>query len=106
MFVIQWIYALVDIGVAVILYFYIGQVSPGLHPGAAANYSLFRWIKSLLIPSFRRLQAPQEQIILTPSLAKVDMEMMQLTKENTDFASRDRYHHSSLVSREELINQF
>uniref|UniRef100_A0A5F8HFT4 Solute carrier family 12 member 8 n=1 Tax=Monodelphis domestica TaxID=13616 RepID=A0A5F8HFT4_MONDO len=53
MFVIQWIYALVDIGVAVILYFYIGQVSPGLHPGAAANYSLFRWIKSLLIPSFR-----------------------------------------------------
>ncbi|XP_027701075.1 solute carrier family 12 member 8 isoform X2 [Vombatus ursinus] len=33
MFVIQWIYALVDIGVAVILYFYIGQVSPGLQPG-------------------------------------------------------------------------
>ncbi|XP_044525094.1 solute carrier family 12 member 8 [Gracilinanus agilis] len=106
MFVIQWIYTLVDIGVAVVLYFYIGQVSPGLHPGAAANHSLFRCIKSLLIPSFRRLQSPQEQIILTPSLAKVDMEMTQLTKENADFASRDRYHHSSLVSREELINQF
>ncbi|KAM9032163.1 solute carrier family 12 member 8 [Sarcophilus harrisii] len=106
MFVIQWIYALVDIGVAVILYFYIGQVSPGLHPGAASNFSLFRWMKSLLIPSFRRLQSSQKQIILTPSLAKVDMEMTQLTKENADFASRDRYHHSSLVSREELINQF
>ncbi|XP_074070809.1 solute carrier family 12 member 8 isoform X2 [Macrotis lagotis] len=106
MFVIQWIYALVDIGVAVILYFYIGQVSPGLHPGAAANFSLFRWLKSLLIPSFRKLQSPQEQIILTPSLARVDMEMTQLTKENADFASRDRYHHFSLVSREELIHQF
>ncbi|XP_043849444.1 solute carrier family 12 member 8 [Dromiciops gliroides] len=106
MFVIQWIYALVDIGVAVILYFYIGQVSPGLNPGAAANFSLFKWMKSLLIPSFRRLQSPPEQIILTPSLARVDMEMTQLTKENADFASRDRYHHSSLVSREELINRF
>ncbi|XP_068921074.1 solute carrier family 12 member 8 [Petaurus breviceps papuanus] len=106
MFVIQWIYTLIDIGVAVILYFYIGQVSPGLHPGAATSFSFFRWMKSLLIPSFRRLQSPQEQIILTPSLARVDMEMTQLTKENADFASRDRYHHSSLVSREELINQF
>ncbi|XP_072469849.1 solute carrier family 12 member 8 isoform X2 [Notamacropus eugenii] len=106
MFVIQWIYALVDIGFAVILYFYIGQVSPGLHPGAATSFSLFRWMKSLLIPSFRRLRSPQEQIILTPSLARVDMEMTQLTTENADFASRDRYHHSSLVSREELINQF
>ncbi|XP_020841658.1 solute carrier family 12 member 8 isoform X1 [Phascolarctos cinereus] len=106
MFVIQWIYALVDIGVAVILYFYIGQVSPGLYPGAATNFSLFRWMKSLLIPSFRRLQSSREEIILTPSLARVDMEMTQLTKENADFASRDRYHHFSLVSREELINQF
>uniref|UniRef100_A0A663N5C7 Solute carrier family 12 member 8 n=1 Tax=Athene cunicularia TaxID=194338 RepID=A0A663N5C7_ATHCN len=30
MFVIQWIYTLVSLGAAVILYFYIGQVSPGL----------------------------------------------------------------------------
>ncbi|XP_039556837.1 solute carrier family 12 member 8 isoform X2 [Passer montanus] len=33
MFVIQWIYTLVSLGAAVILYFYIGQVSPGLPLG-------------------------------------------------------------------------
>lgn len=33
MFVIQWIYTLVNLGLAIILYFYIGQVSPGLPPG-------------------------------------------------------------------------
>ncbi|MEE6527468.1 hypothetical protein FKM82_028860, partial [Ascaphus truei] len=45
MFVIQWIYALANIGVAVILYFYIGRVSPGLPPGAAANFRFFTWIR-------------------------------------------------------------
>ncbi|NXE34371.1 S12A8 protein, partial [Ptilorrhoa leucosticta] len=53
MFVIQWIYTLVSLGVAVILYFYIGQVSPGLPLGAAANFSFFGWIKSVLITSCR-----------------------------------------------------
>nr|XP_047928264.1 solute carrier family 12 member 8 isoform X3 [Anser cygnoides] len=53
MFVIQWIYTLVSLGAAVILYFYIGQVSPGLPLGAAANFSLFSWIKSALITSCR-----------------------------------------------------
>ncbi|KAI1237324.1 hypothetical protein IHE44_0014589 [Lamprotornis superbus] len=53
MFVIQWIYTLVSLGAAVILYFYIGQVSPGLPLGAAANFSFFGWIKSVLITSCR-----------------------------------------------------
>lgn len=51
----------------------------------------------------RSLRCSREQIILAPSLAKVDMEMTQLTQENTDFAARDRYHHSSPVSREQLM---
>nr|XP_045375822.1 solute carrier family 12 member 8 isoform X2 [Camelus bactrianus] len=53
MFVIQWVYTLVNIGVAAIVYFYIGRTSPGLHLGLASNFSLFRWMKSLLIPSCR-----------------------------------------------------
>ncbi|XP_060274858.1 solute carrier family 12 member 8 isoform X4 [Ovis aries] len=106
MFVIQWVYTLVNIGVAAIVYFYIGQTSPGLHLGLASNFSLLRWMRSLLIPSYRSLQSPQEQIILAPSLTRVDMEMTQLTQENADFATRDRYHHSSLVSREELMPQY
>ncbi|XP_077849868.1 solute carrier family 12 member 8 isoform X7 [Macaca mulatta] len=101
MFVIQWVYTLVNMGVAAIVYFYIGRASPGLHLGSASNFSFFRWMRSLLLPSCRSLRSPQEQIILAPSLAKVDMEMTQLTQENADFATRDRYHHSSLMSREQ-----
>ncbi|KAJ7419134.1 hypothetical protein BTVI_26525 [Pitangus sulphuratus] len=106
MFVIQWIYTLVSLGAAVILYFYIGRVSPGLPLGAAANFSFFGWIKSVLITLCRRRPSPKEQIVVTPSFATVGMETRQLTEENTDFASRDRYHQSSLVSREEFGNQF
>ncbi|XP_032124193.1 solute carrier family 12 member 8 isoform X2 [Sapajus apella] len=106
MFVIQWVYTLVNMGVAAIVYFYIGRASPGLHLGSASNFSFFRWMRSLLIPSCRSLQSPREQIILAPSLAKVDMEMTQLTQENADFATRDRYHHSFLMSREQLMPHY
>ncbi|KAM6080171.1 solute carrier family 12 member 8 isoform 2-T5 [Theristicus caerulescens] len=106
MFVIQWIYTLISLGAAVILYFYIGQVSPGLPLGAAANFSFFGWIKSVLVTLCRRRPSPKEQIVVTPSLATVGMETTQLTEENADFASRDRYHQSSLISREEFGNQF
>ncbi|NXR02519.1 S12A8 protein, partial [Sagittarius serpentarius] len=106
MFVIQWIYTLVSLGAGVILYFYIGQVSPGLPLGAAANFSFFGWIKSVLITSCRRRPSPKGQIVVTPSFATVGMETTQLTEENADFASRDRYHQSSLISREEFGNQF
>ncbi|KAM6223231.1 solute carrier family 12 member 8 [Rhynchocyon petersi] len=105
MFVIQWVYTLVSLSIAAILYFYIGRTSPGLHLGSASNFSFFRWMKSLLIPSCRALRSPQDQIVLAPALVRVDMEMTQLTQENTDFATRDRYHHSFLVSREQLMPQ-
>ncbi|NXN16273.1 S12A8 protein, partial [Indicator maculatus] len=105
MFVIQWIYTLVLLGAAVILYFYIGQVSPGLPLG---EYSFFSCtIKSCLCCSVcRRRPSPKEQIVVTPSIATVGMETTQLTEENADFASRDRYHQSSLISREEFGKQF
>ncbi|NXU62383.1 S12A8 protein, partial [Horornis vulcanius] len=106
MFVIQWIYTLVSLGAGVILFFYIGQVSPGLPLGAAANFSFFGWIKSVLITSCRRRPTPKEQIVVTPSFARVGMETRQLTEENADFASRDRYHQSSLICREEFGSQF
>lgn len=103
MFVIQWVYTLINMCVAAIVYFYIGRASPGLHLGSASNFSFFRWMQSLVIPSCRSLRSPQEQIILAPSLVRVDMEMTQLTQENADFATRDRYHQSSRVSRDQLM---
>ncbi|XP_029071010.1 solute carrier family 12 member 8 isoform X2 [Monodon monoceros] len=58
MFVIQWVYTLVNMGVAAIVYLYIGWTSSGLHLGLASNFSLFRWMRSLLIPSYRSLGCP------------------------------------------------
>ncbi|ETE71059.1 Solute carrier family 12 member 8, partial [Ophiophagus hannah] len=106
MFVIQWIYTFVNLGLAIILYFYIGKVSPGLPPGVAANFSLFKWIKLLLLNACRGRPSPEERFVVTPTFATVGMETTQLTEENTDFASRDRYHHSSVITREELVHQF
>ncbi|XP_062829278.1 solute carrier family 12 member 8 isoform X1 [Anolis carolinensis] len=103
MFVIQWIYTLVNLGIAIILYFYIGQVSPGLPPGAAANFSFFKWMKLLLFNACRGRPSLEERFVVTPSFATVGMETTQLTQENTDFASRDRYHHSFVITREEFI---
>ncbi|XP_061465022.1 solute carrier family 12 member 8 isoform X2 [Rhineura floridana] len=105
MFVIQWLYTLVNLGLAIILYFYIGQVSPGLPPGAAANFSFFKWMKRLLFNACRGRPSPEERFVVTPSFATVGMETTQLTEENTDFASRDRYHHSSVITREEFVNR-
>ncbi|XP_030066403.1 solute carrier family 12 member 8 isoform X2 [Microcaecilia unicolor] len=106
MFVIQWIYTLLNIGVAIILYFYIGRVSPGLNPGAAAHFSFFKWLRLSVLKACRRRPPPEEQIVVTPSFATVGMETTQLTEENADFASRDRHHHSSVISREEFVNRF
>ncbi|XP_060732776.1 solute carrier family 12 member 8 [Tachysurus vachellii] len=105
MFVIQWVYALVNISVALLLYLYIGNTSPGLPTGIAAHFSFYRWIKSSLSSLGRPHQALQDQIVVTPSLSAVDMETRQLTEENTDFALRDRYHHSSVITtKEEMVH--
>uniref|UniRef100_A0A8I6AE65 Solute carrier family 12, member 8 n=2 Tax=Rattus norvegicus TaxID=10116 RepID=A0A8I6AE65_RAT len=103
MFVIQWLYTLASMGVAALVYLYIGQASPGLYLGSASNFSFFQWMKSFLVPSCRSLRSTREQIILAPSPAKVDMAMTQLTQDNADFATRDRYHRSSFLSREQLM---
>uniref|UniRef100_A0A8C2BPE7 Solute carrier family 12 member 8 n=1 Tax=Cyprinus carpio TaxID=7962 RepID=A0A8C2BPE7_CYPCA len=98
MFVIQWMYALVNITVALILFLYIGTTSPGLPTGNSARFSFFRWLKTSL-----RDGALQDQIVVTPSLSAVGMETRQLTEENADFAFRDRYHHSSFITTTDKI---
>uniref|UniRef100_A0A8C2E1D6 Solute carrier family 12 member 8 n=1 Tax=Cyprinus carpio TaxID=7962 RepID=A0A8C2E1D6_CYPCA len=103
MFVIQWMYALVNITVALILFLYIGTTSPGLPTGAAARFSFFRCLKTSLHNLGRQDEALQDQIVVTPSLSAVGMETRQLTEENADFALRDRYHHSSFINTTDNI---
>ncbi|XP_072435675.1 solute carrier family 12 member 8 isoform X1 [Chiloscyllium punctatum] len=102
MFVIHWIYALINIAVAFFIYIYIGQMSPGLPPGLANNFNFLHWIRTVYSESRRKGSPHEKQIIVTPSFTTVGMATTQLTEENADFASRDRYHHSSVISREIL----
>ncbi|XP_007260025.3 solute carrier family 12 member 8 isoform X2 [Astyanax mexicanus] len=98
MFIIQWVYALVNISGALLLFLYIGKASPGLPTGAAARFSFFQWIKSFVSNLGREKHELQDQIVVTPSLSEVGMETRQLTEENADFAFRDRYHQSSIIT--------
>lgn len=104
MFVIQWGYALANIIVAVILFLYIGKTSPGLPIGAAARFSLFAWLRSALRNIGRGGPSPRDQMVVTPSLSGVGMETKQLTEENGDFASRDRYHQSFFMDPGGMVN--
>ncbi|XP_019751109.1 solute carrier family 12 member 8 [Hippocampus comes] len=103
MFVIQWVYALANIVVALLLFFYIGKTSPGLHRGVAARFSFLMWLKSIFNRICRRRASPRDEIILTPSLSGVGLTTKQLTEENADFASRSRYHQSSFIKRDETV---
>ncbi|XP_051875233.1 solute carrier family 12 member 8 isoform X2 [Pristis pectinata] len=102
MFVIHWIYALINIAVALFIYFYIGQMSPGLPLGLANNFNFLRWIQTIFREFRRKGSSHEKQIIVTPSFTGVGMATTQLTEENADFASRDRYHHFSVISGEDL----
>ncbi|XP_078260706.1 solute carrier family 12 member 8 [Rhinoraja longicauda] len=102
MFVIHWIYALINIALALLIYLYIGQMSPGLPLGLANNFHFFEWIQATFRDLRRKGSSNEKQIIVTPSFTGVGMETTQLTEENADFASRDRYHHFSIISREDL----
>ncbi|XP_029385938.1 solute carrier family 12 member 8 isoform X2 [Echeneis naucrates] len=103
MFVIQWVYALANIVVALLLLFYIGRTSPGLPIGIAARFSFFTWLKSTLKSIFRGKGAAQDQIIVTPSLSGVGLKTRQLTEENADFASRHRCHQSSFITTDKMV---
>ncbi|XP_037542063.1 solute carrier family 12 member 8 [Nematolebias whitei] len=103
MFVIHWVYALANILVALLLFFYIGKTSPGLPIGIAAQFSFFTWIKSILSSMYRKKGSPRDEIVLTPSLSGIGLRTKQLTEENADFASRHRYHQSSFIIAENVV---
>uniref|UniRef100_A0A3Q2FZH5 Solute carrier family 12 member 8 n=1 Tax=Cyprinodon variegatus TaxID=28743 RepID=A0A3Q2FZH5_CYPVA len=99
MFIIQWVYALANILVALLLFFYIGKTSPGLPTGSFSQFSFFRWMKSVL----SRLWSPRDEIVVTPSLSRIGLKTKQLTEENTDFASRHRFHQSSFIQSDTVV---
>uniref|UniRef100_A0A7N6AIV9 Solute carrier family 12 member 8 n=1 Tax=Anabas testudineus TaxID=64144 RepID=A0A7N6AIV9_ANATE len=103
MFVIQWLYASANILVALLLFFYIGKTSPGLPLGMAARFNFFTWLKSTVNSMCRSKRSPRDEIVVTPSLSGVGLKTKQLTEENADFASRHRYHQSSFIGTDKMV---
>ncbi|XP_034740855.1 solute carrier family 12 member 8 isoform X2 [Etheostoma cragini] len=103
MFVIQWAYALANIVFALVLFFYIGKTSPGLPIGIADRFSFFSWLKSTLNGICRGKASLRDEMVVTPSMSRVGLKTKQLTEENADFASRHRYHQSSFIRTEKMV---
>ncbi|CAJ1079876.1 solute carrier family 12 member 8 isoform X1 [Xyrichtys novacula] len=103
MFVIQWVYALANIVVALLLFLYIGKTSPGLPRGIVSQFSFCTLLKSTLKSICRGKGSVQEEVVITPSLFRVGLKTKQLTEENADFASRHRHHQSSFIKAEEMV---
>lgn len=60
-------------------------------------------LKPISLPVFRGKVSPQDEIVVTPSLSGVGLKTKQLTEENADFASRHRYHQSSFIRTETMV---
>ncbi|XP_075895847.1 solute carrier family 12 member 8 [Nelusetta ayraudi] len=103
MFTIEWVYAVANIVVALLLFLYIGKASPGLPLGVAARFSFLKWLKSTLNSICRRNKTPRDEMVITPSLCAVGLKTKQLTEENSDFASRHRHHQSSFITADEMV---
>ncbi|KAL6100656.1 slc12a8 [Pungitius sinensis] len=103
MFIIQWVYALANIVFALLLFFYIGRTSPGLPTGIAARFSFCTWLKNTLNSIFRKKGCSRDEIVVTPSLSGFGLKTKQLTEENADFASRHRYHQSSFIRVNKVV---
>nr|XP_054760151.1 solute carrier family 12 member 8-like [Lytechinus pictus] len=103
MFAIQWGYALANVCVYLIVYIYIGQANPGVKPGVA-DFQFFRWIKSLFQRLLRKPSPVPEQMILSPFPDNMGIEESSVNRDNEDFADRHRFHHSSVVEGNNLVD--
>ncbi|CAL1543723.1 unnamed protein product [Lymnaea stagnalis] len=98
MFTTQWLFALIELLVFFLIYFYIGRASPGYFPGIA-EFNFYEWLKELF-NKCRCGYVPKEHIIVAPKTPAVETKAAQLTEDNADFASRERYHQSEVMQGE------
>lgn len=52
MMLVNWLYALICIGIVLIVWIYVGIANPSVKPGLAAEFQLFVWLKSLVFRCF------------------------------------------------------
>jgi potassium/chloride transporter 8 len=49
MFLVHWLYALVNIAVIFVVWFYVGHANPAVKPGIASEFRFFTWLKNALL---------------------------------------------------------
>ena len=100
MFLINWIAALANILVYMIIYLYTQISSPGAHPGVAASFVLTKWLTQITKTVLRKFgcmknyDVPEEYVVLLNNAPGYSITQTQVTFENQDFILRDRYHQS------------
>ncbi|XP_028156159.1 solute carrier family 12 member 8 [Ostrinia furnacalis] len=102
MFLVNWAYALGCLFILWVLWLYVGAANPAVKPGRASEFRFFRWLKISFLHAIGKRPLEYEQLVVTPIHADISVEQERLNDDNEDFASRRRYHQSTLQSH--LVN--
>ncbi|KAL0851219.1 hypothetical protein ABMA28_007063 [Loxostege sticticalis] len=102
MFLVNWAYALGCLFILWVLWLYVGAANPAVKPGRASEFRFFRWLKISFLHAIGKRPLEYEQLVVTPVHSDITVEQERLNDDNEDFASRRRYHQSTLQSH--LVN--
>ncbi|XP_014285916.1 solute carrier family 12 member 8 isoform X1 [Halyomorpha halys] len=97
MLLVHWGYALANIGVVYIIWLYVGLTNPAVKPGIASEFKFFAWLHRAFLRLCGRRGYDYEEIVVPPSHPGVSLSPCQLTEENEDFSSRQRFHQTATV---------
>ena len=66
MFFINWIYALANFGLVLLLIYYIHVTAPGVAPGLSANFSFWDWIRDKSKNPFSSQYGKDQFLVIAP----------------------------------------
>ena len=66
MFLVHWVYALINFAILTLLVYYIHVTSPGLSPGLAGSFSFLDWLKSKWRDIFSPSKNQEQFLVIAP----------------------------------------
>lgn len=52
MLMVNWLYAIICIGIVLVVWIYVGTANPAVKPGLASEFQFFVWLKSIVFRCF------------------------------------------------------
>ncbi|XP_074599200.1 solute carrier family 12 member 8 isoform X2 [Brevipalpus obovatus] len=98
MFLVHWLYSLISISITLLLWLYIGYVSPGVQPGVS-QITIFKYYANKMRKFFRKDSEEYHQFVVTTD-PDMGTTAAQLTQEGTDFSARQRFHQKTITTTE------